>query len=303
MEIQTVHPKGDQSWVFIGRTDVEAETPILWPPDVKSWLGKDPDAGKDWGQEEKGTAEDEMVAWHHQLNTHGFGWILGVGDGQGGLVCRGSWGHKESDTTERLNWTELLDHRKNKRVLENIYICFIDYTKAFDCVDHNRLWKILENKGIPDHHTCLLRNLDAGQEATDRTDHGTMDWFQIGKGARQSCILSPCLFNVYAEHIMRNAGLDEAQAGIKVARRNISDLKYADDTTLMAESKEELKSLMMKVKEQSEKAGLKFNIQKTKVMTSSPITSWTIDGNDGNSDKLYFLWLQNDCRWWLQSWN
>ena len=108
MEIQPVHPKGDQSWVFIGGTDVEAETPILWPPDAESWLiGKDPDVGKDWGQEEKGTTEDEMVGWHHRLNGHGFGWTLGVGDGLGGLVCCGSWGHKESDTTERLNWTEL----------------------------------------------------------------------------------------------------------------------------------------------------------------------------------------------------
>jgi len=108
-EIQPVHPKGDQSWIFIGRTDAEAETPIFWPPDVKSWLiGKDPDAGKDWGQEEKGTTEDEMVGWHHRLDGHGFGWTLGVGDGQGGLACCGSWGHKESDTTEQLNWTELI---------------------------------------------------------------------------------------------------------------------------------------------------------------------------------------------------
>ena len=107
-EIQPVHPKGDQFWVFIGRTDVEAETPILWPPHAKSWLiGKDPDAGKDWGQEEKGTAEEEMVGWHHQLNGHGFGWTPGVGDGQGGLACCGSWGHKESDTTEQLNWTKV----------------------------------------------------------------------------------------------------------------------------------------------------------------------------------------------------
>ena len=106
---QPVHPKGDQSWVFIGRTDVEAETPILWPPDVKSWpIGKDPDAGKDWGQEEKGTTEDEMVGWHHRLNGHGFGWTPGVGDGQGGLACCGSWGHKESDTTERLNWQSMV---------------------------------------------------------------------------------------------------------------------------------------------------------------------------------------------------
>ena len=132
--------------------------------------------------------------------------------------------------------------------------------------------KILKEMGIPDHLTCLLRNLYAGEEATVRTGHGTTDWFQIGKGVRQGCILSPCLFNFYAEYIMRNAGLDEAQAGIKIARRNISNLRYADDTTLMAESKE-LKSLLMKVKEESEKVGLKLNIQKTKTMASSPITS------------------------------
>ena len=127
--------------------------------------------------------------------------------------------------------------------------------------------------GIPDHLTCLLKNLYAGQEATVRTGHGTIDWFQIGKGVGQSCILSPCLFNLYAEYIMRNAGLEEVQAGIKIARRNINNLRYADDTTLMAESEEELKSLLMKVKEEGEKVGLKINIQKTKIMASSPITS------------------------------
>ena len=144
-------------------------------------------------------------------------------------------------------------------------------------MDHNKLWKILEEMGIPDHLTCLLRNLYAGQEATVKTGHGTTDWFQIGKEVGQGCILSPCLFNLYAEYIMRNAGLEEGQAGIKIARRNISNLRYADDTTLMAES-EELKSLLMKVKEESEKVGLKLNIQKTKIMASSPITSWQIDG-------------------------
>ena len=132
--------------------------------------------------------------------------------------------------------------------------------------------------GIPDHLTCLLRNLYAGQEATVRTGHGTIDWFHIGKGVRQGCILSPCLFNLYAEYIMRNAGLEEAQAGLKTAGRNINNLRYADDTTLMAESEEELKSLLMKVKEESEKVGLKLNIQETKVMASGPITSWEIDG-------------------------
>ena len=132
--------------------------------------------------------------------------------------------------------------------------------------------------GIPDHLTCLLRNLYAGQEATVRTAHGTTDWFQIGKGVRQGCILSPCLFNFYAEYIMRNAGLEETQAGIKISKRNINNLRYADDTTLMAESEEELKSLLLKVKVESEKVGLKLNIQKTKIMASGPITSWQIDG-------------------------
>ena len=139
-------------------------------------------------------------------------------------------------------------------------------------------WKVLQEMGIPDHLTCLLRNLYAGQEATVRTGLGTTDWFQIRKGIGQSCILSPCLFNLYAEYIMLNDGLDEAQAGIKIARRNINNLRYADDTTLMAESEEELKSLFMKMKEEGEKAGLKLNIQKTKIMASGPITSWQIDG-------------------------
>ena len=136
--------------------------------------------------------------------------------------------------------------------------------------------------GIPDHLTCLLRNLFAGQEATVRTGHGTTDWFQIRKGVDQGCILSPCLFNLYAEYIMQNAMLNEAQAGIKIASRNINNLRYADDTTLMAESEEELKSLLMKVKEESEKAGLKLNIQKTKILASGPISSWQRWGNNGN---------------------
>src|SRR5574337_428781 len=139
-------------------------------------------------------------------------------------------------------------------------------------------WKIFKEMGIPDHLICLLRNLYAGQESTIRNGHGTTDWFQIGKGVHQSCILSPCLFNLYAEYIRRNAELEEAQAGIKIARRNINNLRYADDTTLMGESEEELKSLLMKVKVESEKDGLKLNIQKTKIMASSPITSWQIDG-------------------------
>ena len=131
-----------------------------------------------------------------------------------------------------------------------IYFCFIDYAKPFDCVDHDKLWKILKEMGISHHFICFLRNLCAGQEATVRTGHGTTDLFQIGKGIHQGCILSPCLFNFYAEYIMRNAGLDEVQAGTKIARRNINNLRYADDTTLMAESEEELKSLLMKLKEE-----------------------------------------------------
>jgi len=150
-----------------------------------------------------------------------------------------------------------------------MYFCFFDYAKI--CVDQNKLWKIPTEMGIPDHLTCLLTN--QGQETTVRPGHGTTDWFQIGKGVCQGSILSPCLFNLYAEYIMRNAGLDDAQAGIKIARRNINNLRYADDTTLMAESEVELKSLLMKVKEESEKVGLKVNIQKTKIMASGPITS------------------------------
>ena len=167
---------------------------------------------------------------------------------------------------------------KTRKFQKNIYFCFIDYAKAFNCVDHNKLRKILQEMGIPDHLTYLLRNVYAGQEATVRTGHETTDWFQIGKGVPQGCILSPCLFNLYAEYIMRNARLDEAQAGIKIAGRNINNPRYADDTTLMAESEEELKSLLMKVKDESEKVGLKLNIQKTKIMASGPITSWQIDG-------------------------
>ena len=167
---------------------------------------------------------------------------------------------------------------KAREFQKNIYFWFIDTVKAFDCVDHNKLWKILKEMGIPDHLICLLRNLYAVQEATVRTGHGTKDLFQIEKGVCEGCILSPWLFNLYAEYIMRNAGLEEAQAGIKIAGRNINNLRYADDTTLMAENEEELKCLLMKVKEESEKVGLKLNIQKTKIMASSPITSWQVDG-------------------------
>ena len=182
---------------------------------------------------------------------------------------------------------------------KNIYFCFIDYAKAVDCVDHNKLWKIIQEMGIPDHLTCLLRNLYAGQEATVRTGHGTTDGFYIGKGVRQGCILSPCLFNFYAEYIMRNAGLEETQTGIKIARRNINNLRYADDTTLVAESEEELKSLLMKVKVESEKVGLKLNIQKMKIMASSPITSWEIDGGETVADFIFLgskITANGDCR-------
>ena len=178
---------------------------------------------------------------------------------------------------------------KAREFWKNMYFCFMDYAKAFDSVDHNKLWKILKQMGIPDHLTCLFRNLCAGQGATVRTGYGTTDWFQIGKGVRQGCIVSWCLLNLHAEYIMRNTGLDEAQGGIKIAGRNINNLRYTDDTTLMAES-EELKSLLIKVKEESEKVGLMLNIQKTTIMVSTPITfcftnSWR---NSGNSGRLYF---------------
>ena len=187
--------------------------------------------------------------------------------------------------------------KKQESSRKNIYFCFTDYAKVFDGVDHDKLWKILKEIGIPNHLSCLLRNVYAGQEATVRTGHGTTDWFQIGKGVHQVCILSPCLFNLYAEYIMRNAGLEEAQAGIKIARRNINNLRYADDTTLMAES-EELKSLLMKVKEESEKVGLKLNIRKTRIMASGPITSWQIDGETMETVGD-FIGFQNHCRWCL----
>ena len=148
---------------------------------------------------------------------------------------------------------------KVRECQENIYFSFIDYDKAFDCVDHNKLWKILQEMGIPDHLTCLLRNLYAGQEAAVRTRHGTMDWFQIGKGVRQDCVLPPCLFNFYAEYIKQNAGLDESQVAIKIAGKNINNLRYVDGVTLLAEGEEKLRNLLMRVKEESEKAGLKLN--------------------------------------------
>ena len=144
--------------------------------------------------------------------------------------------------------TSIGSSKKQGEFKKSIYFYFIEYAKAFDCVDHNKLWNILKEMGIPDHLTCLLRNLYAGQEATVRTGHGKTDWFQIGTGVHQGCILSPCLFNLYVEYIMRNAGLDEAQAGIKIAGRNINNFRYVDDTTLMAECKEELKRLLMKMR-------------------------------------------------------
>ena len=168
--------------------------------------------------------------------------------------------------------------KKQESSRKNIYFCFIDYIKVFNSVDHNKLWNIFKEMRILYHLTCLLRNLYSGQEATVTTGHGTIDWFQIGKGIRQGCILLSCLFNLYAEYIIRNTGLEEAQAGIKIAERNINNLRYADDTTLMTGGEEELKSLLMKVKEESEKVGLKLNIQKTKILASGPITSWEMDG-------------------------
>ena len=168
------------------------------------------------------------------------------------------------------------------------------------CHNHMSLSLISKTFGIP---SAFLRNLYAGQETTVRTGHGPMDWFQIGKGVRQGCILSPFLFNLYAEYIMGNARLHEAQTGLKISGRNINNLRYANDTTLMAESEEELKSLLMKVKEENEKAGLKLNIQKMKIMTSGSITSQQIDGETMDTVTDYFLGLQNHCRWWLQLWN
>ena len=164
-------------------------------------------------------------------------------------------------------------------------------------MDHNKLWKILKEMGIPDHLTCLLRNLYAGQEATVRTGHGITDWFQIGKGVCQGCILSPCLFNLHAESIMSNTGLDEAKTQIKIAGTNINILRYADDTTLLTESEEELKSLLKKVKEESKKVGLKLNIQKTKIMASGPITSWQINGETVETVSDFVFWAPNHCRW------
>ena len=177
---------------------------------------------------------------------------------------RGTW-----DQIANIHWII----KKAREFQKNTDFCFIDYAKAFDSVDHNKLWKILKEVGKLNHLICFLRNLYAGQEPTVRNGHETTDCFQIGKGVHQSCILSPCLFSLYAEYMMQNTELDEAQAGIKISRRSINNLRYADDITVMAESEEELKRLLMNVKEESEKVGLKLNIQKSKMMASCFITS------------------------------
>ena len=193
-----------------------------------------------------------------------------ISDVQAGFrKCRGT-----RDQTANIRWII----EKARELQKNIYFCFVDYAKAFECVDHNKLWKILQDMVIPDHLTCLLRNLYAGQEATVELDMEQQTGSKLGKEYVKAVYRHPAYFNLYAEYIMRSASLDEAQAGIKIARRNINNLRYADDTTLMAESQEELKSLLMKAKEESEKFGLKLDIQKTKIMASGPITSWQIDG-------------------------
>ena len=192
-----------------------------------------------------------------------------------------------------------LVHRKSKIIPEKIHFCFIDYTKIFDCVDHKKTAAMQ----IPNYLTCLLRNLYAGQEATVRTGHGKTDWFRIGKGVQQGWILSPCLFNIYAEYIMWNVGLDESQAGTKIAGRNINNLRYADDTTLMAESEEELKSLLMRMKEESEKTDLKFNIQTTKIMISSPTLQGRQKGKKWKQWQILFSWAPKSRGWRMQLWN
>ena len=199
-------------------------------------------------------------------------------------------GRGTRDQIANIHWIT----KKAREFQKNIYFCFIDYAKAFDCVDHNKLWKILEEMRMPDHLTCLLRNLYAGQEATVRTGHGTTNCFQIRKGARQGCMLSPCLFNLCAEYITRNSELDDAQAVNKTAGRNINNLRYADDTTLMTESEEELKNLLMKVKEENGKSWLKTQHSKNEddgIWSHHFMSNrW---GNSGNSGRLYFLGLQN----------
>ena len=186
--------------------------------------------------------------------------------------------------------------KKQESSIKNIYLCFIDYAKAFDCVDHSKRWKILKEMGIPDHLSSLLRNLYARQEATARTGQGTTDWFQVGKRVHPGCILSLCLFNLYAECIMRNARLEEAQAGINIAGRSINKLRYAEDTTVMAES-EELKSLVMKVKEESEKVGLRLNFRKQRSWILVPSLHGKYMGKQWKQCQTFFFGLQNHCRW------
>ena len=192
---------------------------------------------------------------------------------------------KSRGTRDQIPWII----EKAREFQKNIYFCFIDYTKAFDCMDHNKLWEILEEMRIPNHVTCLLRKLYVGQEATVRTGRGTIKWFKIGKGVWQGCTLPPCLVNLNAEYIMQNARLDESQTGIKISRRNINIFRYADDTTLMAESEEELKSLLMRVKKESEKAGLELNSKETKIMASGPITLWQIQGGKVKAVKIFIF--------------
>ena len=203
-----------------------------------------------------------------------------------------------------INLQHLLDHQKSKGVPEtHLFVLYWLCQSLWLCGSQ----QTVENSsrdGNTRPLTCLLRNLYAGQEATVRTGHGITDWFQIGKGVRQVCTLSPCLFNLYGEYVTRKTGLDETQAGIRIAARNTNNLRYADDTTLMAESEEERKSLLMKVKEESEKVGLKLNVQKTKIMASHPITSWEIGGETVETvSDFIFGGLQNHCRWWLKPWN
>ena len=211
--------------------------------------------------------------------------------------------HLERQRNQRSSCQHYWIIEKATEFQKNIYFYFIYWGKAFNCVDHNKLWKILQEMGIPDHLTCLLRNLYAGQETTVRLDMEQQTDSKLGK-SMSGCMLSPCSFNLYAEYIIWSARLDEAQTGIKIAGKKINSLRYADDTTLMAESKEELKSLLMKVKTESEKAVIKLNIQKNEdhgIWSHHFMANrW---GNNGNSDRFYFLGLQNHCRWWLHPWN
>ena len=205
---------------------------------------------------------------------------------------------------QRSNCQYPSDHQKSKRFPEKHILLLYWLCQSLWLCGSQQTVENSSDGNTRALFTCLLRNLYAGQEATVKTGYETTDWFQIGKGVHQGCILSPYLFNLYAEYIMWNTGLDEAQAGIKIARRNINNFRYADDTILMAESKEELKRLLMKVKKEREKVGLKLNIQKTKIMTSSPTTSWQIDGETMETVTGFILGgLQNHCWWWLQPWN